>query len=147
MIFSYIVLSAAVLFLLTAVVCVITEPLLDRDKPAGRFFRRIRINVRETGILPYIFILLAVIIAGRFIKTTDWRLVWISAAVFLLAVMILHWFQLIHLLRSKKPAKIKKPLLLAGEAGELPLLSPAKEAAPAKLSAPAAEIIDAEPEN
>ena len=141
MIFSCIVLFASALFLLAALICVITEPLLNRDKPVGRFFRTIRINLREVGLLPYIFILLGVLLIGRLVRDTDWRLVWIAAAVFLLAVIILHLFLLIHPLRSKRTARLKSALLLSDEARELPELSPAKEAALAKEAA-AAEITD-----
>lgn len=141
MVYDCIVLGAAGIFLLLTLISVITEPLLNRDKSAGRLFRRLRINMRETGFIPFLFIAGIVLLIGRAVHrasfiSRDMMYVWIAVGVFAAALLILHWFRVFRPLRSRRYARVKKLATLSSRAGLMTENRLLREAPPARELTP-----------
>lgn len=141
MVYDYTVLGAAGIFLFLSLVSIITEPLLNRDKAAGRAFRRLRINMREAGLIPFIFIAGIVLLAGRAVHkapfiSREMMYVWTAVGVFAAALIILHWFRVFRPLRSRRYAHVKKLSLLSRRAALMTESRLLREAPPARELAP-----------
>ena len=141
MVYDYTVLGASGLFMLLSLLSVITEPLLNRDKAAGRAFRKMRINMRETGLIPFIFIAGIVLLMGRAVHrapfiSRDMMWVWIAVGVFAAALVLLHWFRVFRPLRSKRYSHAKKLAFLSHKAGLMTESRLLNEATPARELTP-----------
>ena len=141
MVYDYIALGAAGLFMFLSLVSVITEPLLNRDKSAGRLFRRLRINLRETGFIPFLFIAGIALLVGKAVHKApfishDMMYVWIAVGIFAAALLILHWFRVFRPLRSKRYAHAKKLSFLSRKAGLMTESRLLREAPPARELTP-----------
>ena len=141
MVYDYTVLGAAGLFLLLTLIGVITEPLLNRDKAAGRAFRSLRIKMREAGLIPFIFIAGIALLIGKAVHkapfiSRDMMRVWIAVGVFAAALIILHWFRVFRPLRSRRYAHVKKLSLLSHRAALMTESRLLREAPPARELTP-----------
>ena len=124
-----------------SLVTVIAEPLTRRNSPAGRFFRAIRIRLREQSRTSFCVISLILLLWGLVIRDSNFTGIWIFIGLLFLMLLILHTSDIIDLTRRRKKAK-KLAVLplsrLAGETGSVPLAKELPELAP---------IAPAEPES
>ncbi|MBQ8959998.1 MAG: hypothetical protein IJ071_02130 [Ruminococcus sp.] len=127
MIFNYIALAAAGLFLLLSIVCDIAEKIPPREK----LLRRLKTNLREITKLPFVIIALLVLFIGSKVSGADIKLTFGAILVFFVGLVILHWYRLSSVQRSRRLKKKSAPLLpvrkapinekTAAEAAEAPL--------------------------
>ena len=144
MIYNYIALGLAALFLVLSIICVIAENFPPRQK----FLRRLLITLREVSKLPFVIIALIVLYAGSKISGAELWLTGVALGIFFAALIILHWFRITSVLRSRKGRKSNRtPLLPVGKS------QPAQSAAAESKLAPLAkelqpmepQVIDAAP--
>lgn len=121
MIYNYIAFILAGSFLLLSVVSVTAEKFPPDNVKLRRFFRRLKISLREITHIQFIFIALIVLIAGSWFKSCNKKLLWLALGIFFLGEIILHFYKII----SHKP--IKHGSSVKGLALLTPLAELAKE--------------------
>ena len=111
MIYNYIALSASGSFLLLSIISSLSELMLAKNSRPGRVLRSLRICMRDIGHIAFILITGAFLIIGCIVKNTDWRLLWLAVGIFFLGEIVLHWFKIISVKRSRKYSKAKNMVL------------------------------------
>ncbi|MBP3249416.1 MAG: hypothetical protein J6M48_03540 [Ruminococcus sp.] len=106
MIFNYIAFGLAGLFLLLSLISVIAEAVSPYHKPT----RRLRITLREVTKLPFVAIAGIVLLIGNKVSGAKFQFTAIALGIFFLSLIILHWFKISKMLRSRRRAVKKTPL-------------------------------------
>lgn len=135
--FSIIILAALTAVLITAIITVAAEPLTERNSPCGRFFRAIRIRLREISRTSFCVITILLLLFGLIIGVSDFTDIWIAVLILFALLFVLHPNDILDLKKRRKKAKLKKlmPMLpksavkckpagIARELPELPELTP-----------------------
>ncbi len=132
---NMIILYVLLFFLVLSLLTVIAEMLTKRNTASGRFFRCIRIRLRELSLTAVCAASAILLIWGLIIGDDNFSGIWIAILILLTMLFVLHPEAVLNVRKRRKKA-VKKQL--AGTVRELPA---AKEASLLKeLPAPTKQL-------
>jgi len=106
---NYILIGVSCVILFLSIISVLTEG-INKNTPTGRFFRRIRITLRELNITHLITVAVILFIIGLLVKDKNFYGIILDIGILCLSYLILDCSWLFSKKRMKKPAKLKEPL-------------------------------------
>lgn len=122
--------------LISSVVTAVAEPFLKRNSASGRFFRAIRIRLREISLTGFCVTAILLILWGLIVHDTFFEGIWAAILMLFVILLILHPEDIFDFTKRRKKARLKNPLPLAKSAklcetetklaGILPELTPMK---------------------
>ncbi|MBQ8349102.1 MAG: hypothetical protein IJY19_05565 [Ruminococcus sp.] len=130
--------AAMILSIITAA----AEPFLKRNSGTGRFFRAIRIRLREISLTSFCVTSILLLLWGVIVHDMVFEGIWTAIVMLFTMLFVLHTEDILDFTKRRKKAKLKK------------LLPPAKLAALCEMKAKEADILpeltpmkSSEPEN
>ena len=121
-----------IIFLLTAalviaLITVIAEMTTERNSSAGRFFRAIRIRMRELSGFSFIVTSSVLLIFGLAVGDDCFRGIWAAIALLLLILIVLHPKEVLYFPKKRHKATMLGKLPMTPLAGEAKEVSGAKQ--------------------
>lgn len=121
-----------IIFLLTAalviaLITVIAEMTTERNSSAGRFFRAIRIRMRELSGFSFIVTSSVLLIFGLAVGDDCFRGIWAAIALLLLILIVLHPKEVLYFPKKRHKATMLGKLPMTPLAGEAKEVSVAKQ--------------------
>lgn len=101
--------ATAILSIITAV----TEPFLKRNSGSGRFFRAIRIRLREISLTSFCVTAVLLLLWGVIVHDMTFEGIWAAIAMLFAILLILHTDDIFDFTKRRKNAGLKKLLPLA----------------------------------
>ncbi|MBR4627926.1 MAG: hypothetical protein IKO47_09570 [Ruminococcus sp.] len=109
--FNYIVLWFLAALFTVSVITVLAEFVTARNSGAGRFFRAIRIRLRELSIVRVCVTSIMLLLFGLAIGDDTFSGIWAAIALLFGTLAVLHPEELMYYDKHRKKAKLKKGLL------------------------------------
>lgn len=121
-----------IIFLLTAALVIalitfIAEMTTERNSSAGRFFRAIRIRMRELSGFSFIVTSSVLLIFGLAVGDDCFRGIWAAIALLLLILIVLHPKEVLYFPKKRHKATMLGKLPMTPLAGEAKEVSVAKQ--------------------
>lgn len=113
-----------------SIITVIAEHTLPRNSEAGRFFRAVRIRLRELSRTGFCVFAMVLIVFGL-VAHDSFKGIFIALGILLATLIVLHPEDFLSVFRHRRGAKRKKLILLAPElSGGLPQVKTLTELTP-----------------
>ena len=118
---NYIILGLLCAVLILSIITVVTEFFIGKNTGAGRFFRAIRIRLREKSRTSFCVSAIVILIFALAAGDDEMRIILAALAVMLLTLIVLHPEDFLSIFRHRRKAGKKKRLGLTPKlAGEVP---------------------------
>lgn len=128
--------AAMILSIITAA----AEPIFKRNSGTGRFFRAIRIRLREISLTSFCVTSILLLLWGVIVHDMVFEGIWTAIVMLFTILFVLHTEDILDFIKRRKKAKLKKLLspaklaalceMKAKEADSLPELTPMKSFEP-----------------
>jgi hypothetical protein len=105
-----IILAAAVIL---SIITAAAEPFLKRNSGLGRFFRAIRIRLREISLTGFCVTAVLLLLWGAIVHDMTFEGIWTAIAMLFAILLILHTEDIFDFTKRRKKAGLKKTLPLA----------------------------------
>ncbi|EWM52527.1 hypothetical protein [Ruminococcus flavefaciens] len=128
---NYIILGLLGAVFVLSIITVITEYFLKKNSAAGRFFRSIRIRLREKSRTSFCVTAAVLLIFGLAAGDDNFRLIFAALLIMLLTLAVLHPEDFLSVFRHRRKKKKAVRLGLTPRlAGEVPMAKLVKELEP-----------------
>lgn len=124
--FNYCVIFFLMGILAVSLITVIAEIMTERNSSAGRFFRAIRIRLREFSMFSFIVTSAILLIFGLAVGDNCFRGIWAAIALLLLILIVLRPKEVLYFPKKRHKAVLLRklsPAPVSNECKETPLAS------------------------
>lgn len=110
---NYVILILLAAAMILSIITVAAEPIFKRNSGIGRFFREIRIRLREISLASFCVTSVLLLLWGVIVHDMIFEGIWTAIVMLFTIMFVLHTEDILDLTKRRKKAKLKKLLPLA----------------------------------